>query len=207
VCLDTGFETFIPNNICETTDSRQGRNETLQEFADRCRALSQKICEVYDPLAQSIHCENAEQMLLGSGLTRVPGRQVRYTNPQTLEQALKIALSVQEAEKINERFYTCLTIWLRCNHISPSRNCREDCKPHCSSDATDVVIHTPGWHYKLHNAGKPTTMSARSMQTKAAFRCSECEGVGHFAIECPTRLNREVNFTTTPGRWNPSERF
>jgi len=37
-----------------------------QEFADRCGALSQKICKVYDCLAQSIHCENAEQVLLGN---------------------------------------------------------------------------------------------------------------------------------------------
>jgi hypothetical protein len=27
--------------------------------------------------------------------------------------------------------------------------------------------------------------------------------VGHFARECPTRLNREVKFTTMPGRRNP----
>jgi hypothetical protein len=66
-------------------------------------ALSQKIiCKVYDPLAQCIHCENAELMLLASfvaGLTGVPGRQVGYTNPQMLEQASKIALSAQEVEK------------------------------------------------------------------------------------------------------------
>jgi len=37
-----------------------------QELADRCRALSQKICKVYDPLVQCIHCKNAEKMLLGS---------------------------------------------------------------------------------------------------------------------------------------------
>jgi hypothetical protein len=45
----------------------QGRNETPQEFADRCRSLSQKIiCKVDGPLAQGIHRENTERMLLAS---------------------------------------------------------------------------------------------------------------------------------------------
>jgi hypothetical protein len=83
--------------------ARQGRNESPQQFADRCRALSQKIvCKVDDPLVQRVHYENADRMLLASfvaGLTGVPGRQVLFANPQTVDQALKIALSVQEAEK------------------------------------------------------------------------------------------------------------
>ena len=87
--------------------ARQGKNESPQEFADRCRVLAQKItCKVDDPRAQQVHRENAERMLLASfvaGLTGVPGRQVRYTNPQTIQQALRLALSVQEAEK-QERF-------------------------------------------------------------------------------------------------------
>ena len=48
---------------------------------------------------QRVHNENAERMLLSSyvsGLTGGAGRQVRYSNPGTLEQALQIALSVQE---------------------------------------------------------------------------------------------------------------
>jgi len=41
--------------------ARQGRNESPQEFADRCRALSQKIvCKVDDPVVQRIHNENAD---------------------------------------------------------------------------------------------------------------------------------------------------
>ena len=83
--------------------ARQKKNESPQEFADRCRALALKItCKVEDPLAQEVHRENAERMLLASfvsGLSGVPGRQVRYANPQTMDQALIIALSVQEAEK------------------------------------------------------------------------------------------------------------
>jgi hypothetical protein len=36
--------------------ARQGRNETPQEFADRCRGLAQKIMgKTDDPLAQRIH--------------------------------------------------------------------------------------------------------------------------------------------------------
>jgi hypothetical protein len=65
-----------------------------------------------DPLAQRVNRENAERMLLSaftSGLTSTPGGMVRYSNQQSLEEALKIALSVQEAEKqerFNESFYT-----------------------------------------------------------------------------------------------------
>ena len=92
--------------------ARQSRNEDPQAFADRCRALSQKIIrKSSDPLVQQIHRENAERMLLasfGASLGGVPGKQVRYANPQTTEQALAVALSVQEAEKqekFNESFY------------------------------------------------------------------------------------------------------
>jgi len=38
-----------------------------------------------------------------SGLFGTPGREVRFSNPQTLTEMLKIALSVQEAEK-KEKF-------------------------------------------------------------------------------------------------------
>jgi len=73
--------------------ARQSRNESIQEFADRCRALAQKIfCRVDEPVVQRIHYENADGMLLASfvaGLSGIPGRQVRFSNPQSLDQVLK----------------------------------------------------------------------------------------------------------------------
>ena len=60
------------------------------------------VCKVDDPAAQRIHNENADRMLLASfvaGLAGEVGRQTRFSNPQSLDQALKIALTVQEAEK------------------------------------------------------------------------------------------------------------
>jgi hypothetical protein len=55
-----------------------------------------------DPLAKRIRCEKAERMFLASfvsDLSGVPSRQVRYASPRELEQALNIALLVQEAER------------------------------------------------------------------------------------------------------------
>ena len=76
--------------------SRQSKGEDPQAFADKCRELAGKIiCKVEDPLAQRIHNENSERMLLASfltGLTGNPGTQCRYANPQSMDQALKIAL-------------------------------------------------------------------------------------------------------------------
>ena len=93
--------------------ARQDRDESSQEFADRCRGLSQKIvCKVDYTLAQRIHYENAERILLASltaGLRGEVGKQVRFRTPSSMEEALRIAPSVDQAvkqERFNEVFYT-----------------------------------------------------------------------------------------------------
>ena len=70
-----------------------------------------------DQVARRVHRENAERMLLASfisGLAGKVGKYVRYQSPRNLEQALQIALVVQEAEKqekFNESFYTRFENW------------------------------------------------------------------------------------------------
>jgi hypothetical protein len=68
-----------------------------------CRALTQRItCQSDDPVAQGVHRENAERMLLASfvpGLKGVSGRQVRYVSLVSVDEAFKIAVSVQESER------------------------------------------------------------------------------------------------------------
>ena len=84
--------------------ARQKKHESPQQFAGRCRALSQKVKrKTSDPAA---HRENAERMLLASfvaGLTGTPRKQVRYASPRDIGQTLSTALAVREAEK-QERF-------------------------------------------------------------------------------------------------------
>jgi len=113
--------------------ARQEKGEDPQKFADRCRELAGTIiCEVEDPVAQRIHNENSERMLLAcfvTGLTGIPGTQCCYANPQSMDQALKIALSVQEAErqeKISKSFYANLDGSVRIMSKSPNRKYSED---------------------------------------------------------------------------------
>jgi hypothetical protein len=82
--------------------ARQGRNESTQQFADRCKTLAKKIMvKTDDPVDQRIHRENMDCMTLASfvaGLSGIPGRQVRYSAPHSMEQALSLAISVQEVK-------------------------------------------------------------------------------------------------------------
>ena len=92
--------------------ARQRKDKTPQEFADRCRSLALKTGPVVDdPALQKVYYEQAGSMLLASycaGMIGTPGRQVRYALPKSMQEALRIAITVQQAElqeHRNERFY------------------------------------------------------------------------------------------------------
>jgi len=56
------------------------------------------------------------------------------------------------------------------------------------------------------SADKAKASSTRNAQTKSALRCYECEGIGHFARKCPTRLKMDQGNSLQPGRKNQTER-
>ena len=191
--------------------ARQGKNEDAQKFADRCRALSQMLLrKTNHPVAQKIHQENAEHMLLAScvaGLIDVVGRQVRYLNPQSIQQAVQFALSVQEAEKqerFNSSFYTRFENSVSLQPKSSSQEYSEgESSLHVSAART--VNYTSQRPTVTRSANKLTASGTRNEQTKEALRCYECEGLLHYARECPTRIKREKNYSHPSGRRNRTE--
>jgi hypothetical protein len=82
--------------------ARQKKTETAQQFLDRCRLLARKtVTCTTDPLLQQAYNQQAEQELLSDftkGLAGTAGRQVRFSSPKTAEEALRIAVTVSQAE-------------------------------------------------------------------------------------------------------------
>jgi hypothetical protein len=143
-----------------------------------------------------------------SGLTGVPGRQVRFANPQDVDQALKIALTVQEAERqgrFNESFYTQFdkSVGLCSRSPGRSRSGNESQKQTADSRTANRTraqrCNTPS------GAGKSETPSARNAQTEATLRCYECHGVGQFARICPNRLKSRTKIADPPERVKAAE--
>jgi len=186
---------------------RQRKGESPREFADRCRTLANKVmCKVNDLVAQRIHRENADRMMLASfvaGLKGVVGTQVRYAAPRKFWQAISLALCVEEAEKqekFNETFYTRFDNSVRLLSRSPSRPRREDSKPRQTAD-TQARVRVRSQRYDSpRDYSRPSNSETRNAQTEAAVRCYECQGLGHFGRECPTRFKRQENSPDPRGR-------
>jgi len=152
------------------------------------------------------------RMLLASfvaGLSGVAGRQVRYQNPQTLQHALSIALSVREAEKqerFSETFYAKFDESVSVKPRSTSRSDRERQSVRRTADARPSNYMSGQQFRTSHSTNKSvTSASRRDFQSRAELRCYECEGRWHFARECPTRL-KGARTRNSPGKGNPSGR-
>ena len=81
-------------------DAIQKKGECVEEFADRCRKT---VRTVEDGAAQRIINEEAERRIVAAyinGLSGIVGQQVRYRMPQTLEEAVRIAVTVNNAERL-----------------------------------------------------------------------------------------------------------
>jgi hypothetical protein len=99
-------------HFTQLQSAKQRKDESPQEFADRCRSLAYKtVPKVEDPVQQKWHYEQAERMLLASstsGLTGQARKFTRFNLPANINKPLKIATTVNQAviqERRNEGFY------------------------------------------------------------------------------------------------------
>ena len=129
-----------------------------------------------------------------SGLIGNSGRQVRFANPQDMEHALRIAITVQEAERqerFNGSFYTQFEESVRLCSRSPSRASSESKRQRQSADSQTASYSRAQRYNTPSRAGKSQTPSLRETQIRNELRCYEYHGVGHFAREIFTDAQRQ----------------
>jgi hypothetical protein len=139
-------------------------------------------------VVQRAHNEQANRRFIAvytSGLTGTAGREVRLRAPSTTEDALRIAITVEQAE-IQERrsnsFYLDSEL-----DISLSGRVKEPETGHVNTgtpSAQRTPSHPPNQRIPSHQRG------ARKTQSDAPAKCYECGGYGHFARDCGNRRLR-----------------
>jgi len=157
--------------------AKQLKDESPQEFADRCRMLALKtVPQVEDPAVQKLHYDQADRMLLASfisGLWGPAGREVRYTMPSKLDDAIKLATTVNKAEiqeRRNESFY----VNEEGRYSTPDRPSR---RTRSVSTVRSTTQHEgAGRTQNQYRQGQ-----SQNTENGADRKCYECGGVGH----CP----------------------
>ena len=99
-----------------------------------------------------------------AGLIGVPGRQVRYAPPVSVEEAIRIAVSVQGAER-QEMFNNSFYARHDSRMYSDSNKSRHAVGSRTASQAEGRRTEVP------RSADKAKASSTRNAQTKAALRC------------------------------------
>jgi hypothetical protein len=99
------FRVKLPDQYHHTQlqDAIQGKSESAEVFGDRCKKLCQKtIRKVDDEATQLVLNEEAERRLVAAyinGLRGVAGQQEKFRMPATMDEAVRLAVTIENAEQ------------------------------------------------------------------------------------------------------------
>jgi hypothetical protein len=167
---------------------KQKMGESVLSFADRVRTLGRKITPTSDDPAVLKACsDQADRMVLATfsnGLGCNPGKHARYNLPTSQEDAIRVAVTVEQAEA--------------CHPKSDAFNLEEKAiENRDRKGERRIQTKDRGWRSnsprKNGQASDPTERLASGIDRDAT--CYSCGGRGHYSRVCPTRIaeTRSVN--------------
>jgi len=125
-----------------------------------------------------------------NGIVGTAGRQVRFISPATVEEALRIAMTVSQAE-IQEARDSAFYLDTEVADITPAGRVRE---PAVHYTAVRQSADSTAQSRKPSRVGQSTSNG----QPDKPLKCYECSGYGHFARDCANRRQRQADSNATP---------
>jgi hypothetical protein len=181
--------------------ARQRKGETAQEFLDSCRILAKRTVQCStNPVLQKAYNEQAEQILLSAfskGLLGTPGGQVRYASPATVEEALRIAVTVSQAE-IQEARDSAFCLDTEVTDITPVRRVREPAVQHATTRESVGIAAKSRKQSRAGQRHSRASATTSSGQPNKPVRCYDCSGYGHIARDCANRRQLQTARNATP---------
>jgi hypothetical protein len=202
-------------------DATQEKGESVEEFADRCRRLYQKtVRHVEDEATQRVINEEAERRLVAAyinGLMGIVGQQVRFRMPHTLEEAVQVVVTVNNAERLRapdtKRVFSARkdnssqgVVCFNCGKRSHyARECRAPKKDGGSArDARDGRNNNaPGGRRPAASGQVPRNSPTT---TGNQIRCFHCKKLGHRRDQCPQLVGSDST-SASPNNYGSVNRF
>jgi hypothetical protein len=180
---DTRTDNF---HYSQLHSAKQKADETVLAFSDRVRMLGRAIAPTEaEPAVQRACNAMVDKMVLAAfkeGLRGKPGDQTRFGGPATLEEAIRIAVTVEQAEACRPKpdaFY-----------LEKERKGEKPFgkKKGEGKDGKFDSSRRRSSPFQRDRRGRDSGQRPESKATSDT-RCYNCSGYGHFARVCPTRVD------------------